>query len=134
MKMNASNQSPETVSEPVATLQEQVYDFVKGRIMNLDLKPGQYITDSQLIKELGVSRTPVRQALSRLEQEGLLINKGRRGWKVYSLSLEDVHEIFNLKEAIEGMVARHAAQCKDEELRAASASNDGGHGASCQGR
>jgi DNA-binding GntR family transcriptional regulator len=104
-------------AEPATTLQEQAYDYVKARIMNLGLKPGQYILDSQVASDLDFSRTPVREALRRLEQEGLLVNRARRGWKVYALSLDDIHEIFDLKESIEGMVARRAAECQDESLR-----------------
>jgi DNA-binding GntR family transcriptional regulator len=90
---------------------------VKAQIMNLDLKPGQYVTDSQVASALNVSRTPVREALRRLEQEGLLINQARRGWKVYTLSLEDIHEIFDIKVSLEGMIVRRAAECKDEALQ-----------------
>jgi len=104
-------------AESTGTLQEQAYDYVKAQIMNLELKPGQYITDSQVASELNVSRTPVREALRRLEQEGLLVNQARRGWKVYALSLEDIHEIFDIKASLEGMLARRAAACQDEELR-----------------
>jgi len=107
------------VAEPGATLQQQVYDFVKARIMNRDLKPGQYITDSRIAKGLNISRTPVRDALRLLEHEGFLISEPRRGWKVYSLSLEDINEIFDIKVALEGMIARWAAECDDEEKRAA---------------
>jgi DNA-binding GntR family transcriptional regulator len=113
---------PNTRAEPTGrttTYQQQAYDYVKAQIMNLDLKPGQYVTDSQVAGELNISRTPVREALRRLEQEELLINQARRGWKVYTLSLEDVHEIFDIKEALEGMAARRAAGCQDEELRSA---------------
>lgn len=106
-------------TEPTATLQEQAYNFVKAQIMNLDLKPGQYITDSQVANELDISRTPVREALRRLEQEGLLVNQARKGWKVYALSLEDIHEIFDIKETLEGMIARRAAGCQDQEMRTA---------------
>ena len=106
-------------AEPTTTYQQQAYDFVKARIMNLDLKPGQYITDSQIVEELNISRTPVRDALRILEHEGFLISEARRGWKVYSLSLEDIHEIFDIKEALEGMIARQAAGCQDEGLRSA---------------
>lgn len=106
-------------TESAKTYQQQAYDFVKAQIKNLELKPGQYITDSQVASALNTSRTPVREALRRLEQEGLLINQARRGWKVYTLSLEDIHEIFDIKEALEGMIARRAAACQDEELRSA---------------
>ena len=107
------------IAESVVTLQQQAYDFVKAQIMNLELKPGQYITDSEVANRLGISRTPVREALRRLEQEGLLINQARRGWKVYALSLEDIHDIFDIKETLEGMIARRAAACSNEELRRA---------------
>lgn len=106
-------------AESVTTYQQQAYDFVKARIMNLDLKPGQYITDSQIADELSISRTPVRDALRLLEHEGFLVSKARRGWKVYSLLLEDIHEIFDIKVVLEGMITRRAAECDDEEKRAA---------------
>ena len=101
------------------TYQQHAYEFVKARIMNLDVKPGAYITDSQVASELEISRTPVREALRRLEQEGLLISQARRGWKVYTLSLQDIHEIFDIKVALEGMIVWEAARCEDEPLRSA---------------
>lgn len=118
--MNENQPNAHTRSGTSATTyQQQAYDFVKAQIMNLDLKPGQYVTDSQVASDLNVSRTPVREALRRLEQEGLLINYARRGWKVYTLSLEDIHEIFDIKVSLEGMIARRATDCKDEVLQSA---------------
>ena len=116
MNGNQPNASTQPAGS-TTTYQQHAYDFVKAQIMNLDLKPGQYITDSQVAGALDISRTPVREALRRLEQEGLLINQARRGWKVYTLSLEDIHEIFDIKVSLEGMIARRAAECKDEPLR-----------------
>jgi DNA-binding GntR family transcriptional regulator len=106
-------------AESATTYQQQAYDLVKARIMNLDLKPGQYVTDSQIADELNISRTPARDALRLLEHEGFLISEARRGWKVYSLSLEDIHEIFDIKVVLESMIARRAAECDDEEKRVA---------------
>jgi len=99
------------------SLQKEAYDFVKIKIMNRDLKPGQYITDNRIANELNISRTPVREALSLLEHQGFLIRQTGRGWRVYSLSLEDIHEIFDIKETLEGMIARWAAKCNDKEKR-----------------
>ena len=99
------------------TAEQQVYDLVKERILTLTLKPGQYITDNEIAGELNISRTPIREALRRLEHEGLLINRPRRGWQVCVLSLEDIHEIFDIKEVLEGMIVRQAAACQDEALR-----------------
>jgi len=105
--------------DSTTTYQQQAYDFVKTQILNLELKPGQYITDSQVAEALGTSRTPAREALSLLAHEGLLISETGRGWKVYTLSIEDIQKIFELKENVEGMMVRKAARCEDEELRAA---------------
>ena len=116
MNETQSDTHPQPGNSPV-TYQQQAYDFVKAQIMNLDLKPGQYVTDSQVASDLNISRTPVREALRRLEQEDLLINEARRGWKVYVLSLEDIHEIFDIKETLEGLIIRRAATCQDEGLR-----------------
>jgi DNA-binding GntR family transcriptional regulator len=101
----------------ILTYQKQAYDYIKSQIMNLGFKPGEYITDSQIAALLKISRTPVREAFYRLEKEGLLINEARRGWKIYTLSLENINEIFDIKEVVEGMVARKAAACQDESLR-----------------
>ena len=100
------------------TYQKQAYGFIKSQIMNLGFKPGEYITDSQIAGLLKISRTPVREAFYRLEKEGLLINEARRGWKIYTLSLDNINDIFDIKEVVEGMVARKAAACQDESLRA----------------
>ena len=100
------------------TYQQQAYEFIKTQITNHTLKAGQYITDAKIAKELNISRTPVREAFHRLENESLLVYEARRGWKVYTLSLEDINEIFDIKEVVEGMAARRAAECQDERLRA----------------
>jgi DNA-binding GntR family transcriptional regulator len=117
--MKAMTARSQPTAESTGTLQQQAYDYVKAQIMNLELKPGQYVTDSQVASALNISRTPVREALRRLEQEGLLINRARRGWKVYTLSLEDIHEIFDIKVSLEGMIVRRAARCDDEPLQSA---------------
>jgi DNA-binding GntR family transcriptional regulator len=104
---------------PNLTYQQQAYEHIKTQIITLGFKPGEYLTDTQIAAQLGISRTPVREAFYRLEKEGLLINEARRGWKIYTLSLHNIHEIFDIKEAVEGMVARKAAECRDEGLQAA---------------
>ncbi len=104
-------------TKAIITLQEEAYRFVKIKILNLGYKPGEYLTDTQIAEELNISRTPVREAFRMLEREGLLNYEPRRGWKVYSLSLDDVNEIFDIKLCLEGMISRKAAQCKDRALR-----------------
>lgn len=101
------------------TNQQQAYEFIKTQIMTLGFKPGEYITDTQIANQLSISRTPVREAFYRLEKEGLLIYEARRGWMIYTLSLENINDIFDIKEVVEGMVARKAADCQDEILKTA---------------
>ncbi len=101
----------------VSTFQENAYNYVKSQILNLGFKPGEYLTDIQISNKLNISRTPVREAFRMIEQEGLLVYEARRGWKVYTLTLDDVNEIFEIKIALEGKLSRRAAQCEDEHLR-----------------
>jgi DNA-binding GntR family transcriptional regulator len=81
----------------------------------MEYRPGDYITDSQIAAELKISRTPAREAFQRLENEGLLISEARRGWRIYSLTIKDIEDIFDLKCEIEGLVARKAAMGNNEE-------------------
>jgi DNA-binding GntR family transcriptional regulator len=101
----------------LSTNQEKAYVYIKSQILNLGFKPGEYLTDIQISTRLKISRTPVREAFRIIEKEGLLIYESRRGWKVYTLSLEDINEIFEIKITIEGVLSRKAAKCKDEALR-----------------
>jgi DNA-binding GntR family transcriptional regulator len=101
-----------------ATYQQQAYDFIKAQITNRGFRPGEYITDARIARELHISRTPVREAFQRLEKENLLLNEARRGWRVHTLTLKDIKEIFDIKEVVEGMAARKAAACTDEAQRA----------------
>ena len=102
-----------------STYQQRAYDFIKTQIINRGFRPGEYITDARIAKELSISRTPVREAFHRLEQESLLLYEARRGWRVYTLSLKDINEIFDIKAVVEGMASRKAAECRDEARRAA---------------
>jgi len=99
------------------TLQEEAYLFVKSKILNLGFKPGEYITDLQIAENLNISRTPVREAFRILEREGLLIYEAKRGWKVYSLTLDDINEIFEIKINLESLLAKKVAHCTDNALR-----------------
>lgn len=99
------------------TYQQQAYQYIKDQITHHGFKPGEYITDAKIARILNISRTPVREAFHRLENEMLLVYEAHHGWKVYRLTLDDIHEIFDLKVLVEGMVARQAAACQDETLR-----------------
>lgn len=119
MDTNQHSPLPQPPVESSTTYQQLAYDHIKARIMNLEYKPGQNITDREIAEELNISRTPVREALRLLEHEGLIVSQPRRGWRVYSLSLEDIQEIFDIKVVLESAMARWAAGCNDEAKRAA---------------
>ena len=90
------------------------YDSIKGDILSMRLKPGESLSEVTLSVNLGMSRTPVREALKMLEKEGLIVSEGRRK-SVYILSIHEIREIFDLKKALEG----HAALCAAERKSAA---------------
>ncbi len=88
---------------------DHVYDIVKEQILSLKIKPGASITENALASELGVSRTPVREALNRLESDGLIVTNNRRK-RVYVLTIREVREIFDVKICLESAVARWATE------------------------
>ena len=100
------------------TLQDQAYSQLKDAILSLELRPGEPLLETEWAERLGMSRTPVREALRRLEHEGLVANDRRRGWFVYSLSLDDIRHIFDVKVVLGGMAARQAAERITEEQAA----------------
>lgn len=88
---------------------QKAYETIKGLIMSAKLRPGQAVTETALSKKLGISRTPIREALHDLEQEGLVVTRNRRK-HVYMLTVREIEDIFDLKIEIESAVARWAAQ------------------------
>jgi DNA-binding GntR family transcriptional regulator len=82
-------------------INEQVYEAIEMAIVRCELGPGELLGDRQLAEALGVSRTPVRDALHRLESSGLVERRGRAGWAVSAFALRDVHELFELRRILE---------------------------------
>ncbi len=96
---------------------EQVYNYLRRQIMDSSLHPGDNIGDVELAGSLGVSRTPVREALRQLEMEGLLVRTPRRGWTVRILNAQDLEEIFELKICLESLLTREATRHTTPETR-----------------
>jgi DNA-binding GntR family transcriptional regulator len=90
-------------------LRRAVYDEVQRRIVEGRLRQGERIYEDQLAHELEVSRNPVREALQALELEGFVELEPRRGARVAVISPQRACDLFELREALEGMVARLAA-------------------------
>jgi GntR family transcriptional regulator of vanillate catabolism len=91
------------------TLKEQAYEQLKTLVLNRTLAPGQVVTELSLSEALGISRTPVRQALSRLASEGLIIsNDGRL--QVPQITRADAYNVAELRLALEGHTVRRLAE------------------------
>ena len=96
------------VSRPV-TVKEQVYLTLREQLLHGQPGPNGRIIEKQITDALGVSRTPVREALSRLASEGLLLST-RHGYKVPEFSLDDVLHLFEVRMLLEPAAARQAAE------------------------
>jgi len=97
------------------TLTESVYRSIKQLILNHDIPLGSRIRDEELAKQLGVSRTPVREAIRNLIRDGLVEVVPRSQTRVKTLSEDDIEEIFDLRIALESLAARRAAERMDRE-------------------
>lgn len=97
---------------------EEAYRHLKTRIMSADLPPGASLNELEIAAALGTSRTPVREAIRKLEQEGLAMRYPNRGAIVTKLSMTDVLEIWQLREILEPAACRLAADRVDREALA----------------
>jgi DNA-binding GntR family transcriptional regulator len=96
-----------------------VYEEIRGAIVDLRLQPGAPLREAAIATQLGVSKTPVREALGRLEQEGLVEATSFKGAVVSDYSERDLEEIYELRELLEGAAARAAATDANAETLAA---------------
>jgi len=100
-----------------SNLSQKIYESLKNQIINEELEPGERLLDDKLAFSFGVSRTPVREALTRLSSEGLVEITPRSGIYVKKLTKKDVEEIYKIRKVLEGLAAREATSIiKDEEL------------------
>lgn len=99
------------------SLADQVFERLESDILTGKYQRGEILTEMKLCHELGVSRTPVREALRRLEQEHI-IEECAKGMLVLSITAEDAENIYNIRRHIEGLAAAACArQITDEQLQ-----------------
>lgn len=102
-------------------LREVVCESLRDAIRKGILKPGQRIMEIKLAEELGVSRTPVREAIRKLELEGYVVMMPQRGTYVADMSIRDINEIFEICTALEslsnGLAAEHITEDELEHLQ-----------------
>jgi DNA-binding GntR family transcriptional regulator len=100
------------------SLNEQAYQAIKEAILNFKLEPGSPLVESELAKQLGMSKTPVRDALLQLEREGLVTKILFKGTYVTEISRQSIIDIFEIRTVLEGLAARLATpNLGDGDLR-----------------
>lgn len=93
------------------------YQAIKELILENRILPGATITEEALAEQLDIGRTPIREALMRLEQEGLVVTENRRK-RVFTLEIPEIQQIYELKMCIEGRMAAYAAERASKEALA----------------
>jgi DNA-binding GntR family transcriptional regulator len=101
-----SNTALEVGASP--TLPEVVYRALRQAILNGSFIPGQMLRQDDVAARLGVSRSPLREALPRLEAEGILVLHPRRGYSVATLDPREIAEVFDLRSLLEAELARRS--------------------------
>jgi len=101
-------------TRPLQALQERkslgqhVFDNLKQAIIAGDIAPGEWLVESHIAQMLGISRTPVREAIHKLERERLIERQPRGGFTVLGLNRDDIEETFGIRSVLEGYAARLA--------------------------
>lgn len=96
-------------------LREAVQDAIRAAIVEGRYPPGERLLEDQLAQELGVSRNPVREALHALSTEGFVVIEPRRGARVATVSRQRAGELFEVREVLEGLAGRLAAERRSPE-------------------
>ena len=105
-------------SAAATSLADKAYVAIRDRLIMLDIRPGEPIDDSELARELGVGRTPVREALKRLEGDRLVVSFSRRGTFATGMDIADLAHISDIRAQLEPLAARRAAERASRPARA----------------
>lgn len=96
-------------------LRDVVFENLRAAILEGKLKSGQRLMEVQLAEQLGVSRTPVREAIRKLELEGLVVMLPRKGAYVANISVKDLMDVLEIRASLEGLGASLAAERRSDE-------------------
>jgi DNA-binding GntR family transcriptional regulator len=106
-----SNPSTSTTGVMKASLAQQVELFLRKKIILGELQPTTRLVELEIAKQMGTSQGPVREALQRLEQDGLVVRHSRSATYVSPLSMGEMYEISLVRKTVEGLAIRRTAQC-----------------------
>jgi DNA-binding GntR family transcriptional regulator len=104
------------VIKDTKSIRRRVYEHLREQLLNGEIAPPEHLIEARIAKELGTSRTPVREALHSLELEGLIESIPRVGYVVKPISEQEVGEICEIRMAIEGVAARWAMEKANKNL------------------
>ena len=108
----------EFAGTPDLSLADRAYQHLRDKLIMLEIRPGEAINDGQAAAELGVGRTPVREALKRLESDHLVISYPRRGTFATVVDITELADVSDVRELLEPLAARRAAANASAEMRA----------------
>jgi DNA-binding GntR family transcriptional regulator len=120
MAAGASRGPATTIATPIVHRKKAdlVADYLREQIVNGTYEPGRRMPLADLARDLGLSHMPVREALLRLEREGLVIGEPHKGMRVARLSRQDAEELFEIRCELEGLAAWRACRAGDPRLAA----------------
>lgn len=110
----SDNSVPKMVIEQPEPMRKQIYEHLRAQILNNTILPSSRLVEAQIAKEVGISRTPIREALHLLEKDGFLESVPRVGYFVKKLDLDELDEIFEIRLVIETLVCSRAIKHIDE--------------------
>ncbi|MGD9211337.1 MAG: GntR family transcriptional regulator [Desulfobacteraceae bacterium] len=102
------------VIEQPQPMRKQVYEHLRDQILNHTIEPSSRLVEAQIAKEIGISRTPVREALHLLEKDGFVESVPRVGYYVKKLAMDELDEIFEIRLVNEKLACRWAIEKIDE--------------------
>ncbi|WP_313815484.1 GntR family transcriptional regulator [Citricoccus sp.] len=105
------------LASPELSLAEQAYRTLRDRLIMLDIAPGDPLQEVQLVSELGFGRTPLREALKRLETDHLVVSYPRRGTFATRVDITELAAVSEVRQLLEPLAARKAAENVDAEAR-----------------
>ena len=111
------NQAEKNKLKSSESLSEQIFQKIKNDIFDFKLMPGQRFTETEIAKSYQVSRTPIRQALYRLQQDGYVDVHFRSGWQVKSLNFKSYEELYDLRTLLECYAVEQLCRLSKEQLR-----------------
>src|SRR5690625_3854325 len=107
----------DTVHTDREHISARAYRILRDRLIMLDIQPGEPIMQKQLAEEMGVGRTPLREALKRLESDHLVVTYPRRGTFASQADVTELAHVSEVRQALEPLAARRAAEATGGDMR-----------------